>query len=1581
MNLSYDSTTFASTSNLYINSILESTWTFSPYFFEDHSHYELVLGSPINSNIYGLSSGLAGFILSLQIYNNENFIGIDYATSACGGCSACPGSLLCPGLCDLTQLESSCSACASCPNGCVELTGCNLCADPLCSSCSSFTGTCEVCSTGAALVDATCVCTTGYTLVATACQPCHYSCSSCTHTTYSGCTACAPGYLWFTDLSRCLPGSVCPNHYGTGSTCTYSGIPLIFSVTFSGISNTVYDTVGNLPVQSGGDSSFYPSYSTNDVWAVKGRGYYFTSSSFMTVGPQGTSSIVLAPEFTIALWACVVTDGTIFSRSVGSAQYLSLYASAGIHVAYTDIAQTAAFAWGGNFAYNAWALIEMGKFLNGDGEQPILYINGQYTYTVTSSYYLDPVSSVSTLLGLPYYGFQGYVWSMQIYNRQLQSGYNTGNACVYPVSLTACLSTCGISQFSIATSCNNCPVTCAYSCGFANSCSLCDDILCATCADYSTCSACTSNAAYITQTGLCACNSGFIAVIDTCSPCHISCMQCTGVTYADCVGCSTGYLEFIDFARCLPYSVCPNSYGTGIGCVFNNTALIFAAVFNVLQDIIYDSVGGVPIQSGSNSSFYPDYEKNDVIGAYDRGVYFKQTSYLNIGNTPISEVVLGPLFTISLWILVEGDGVVFLRKTSTTDFIKISNIGSMSASINTLAGTYSVVWPGTFTTGVWHVLELAKTLMGDGESLFLSVDQVLASITYSSYYADPLAGPTTWLGHDSQSFQGFLWSISISNAISPLPYSLASNCIYPSALISCLPTCTITSYYDSTSLGCMSCKTGCDSCVNGSSCSLCPDILCANCPNYGVCTECKNNASLGTSCTCNSPTTYLSISESCIHMNCYPGCSVCVNETVYGCLQCNTELIMLNSVCSQIPTGYIFANGGYKSNNALVFSMELTGIVGVIHDSVSSIPVITGNSADFYPYPDSEDPIPAYLRGYYFDGTKSLMRMPQYQQYTFPSLILAPTWGLEAFILPNSGQGTLLFSTSSTIPLFTLFISSNALCLNVTLAGSNFSYSASNSSLIIGQWNSLYISLVYTGSTQISIYINSVLTSTTLVQGIYINTYNPSSITIGGAPGLSYYRGFLYLLQFDSSATPPVSSQGLSACLVPLRGACLPLCDITHYWSGPSPSDCLPCLASCSSCVLSTSCKLCEDPLCEHCEDYSPTGCTQCSNNAGEASPCACQSPSNLDLLSGQCVICTSSQIFNGNTCKDCSEYCSSCNTTACLVCSANAYLVGTGCACQLGFFGTSACEPSFLYAAITVTSSNNINLVFTAELAKELRVADIKLTACVDISFVLEKWSIKVYYITVTILVAVPANCMVVLEFTEPLDVISVENAAVSNSSVVGVLYEGSSTAAVNAISKNAAAATSATVTTCTTAASVSISMMNPNPACLWSFINTIQMLCFIEMSSIPLSPKFSGYLIGLKKYNMFPNFFAYFVPESGGQAPFQKAYDYGYKTNLLILNSGNYVSAFLTMLVLFFFTIILSKFTHLKPFSIEFVKKKIMTSLQNYKYGAFIRFWITCYLDVFAAALIVIITTDKFTVQLIINLVVAIFIIVRDM
>ena len=116
--------------------------------------------------------------------------------------------------------------------------------------------------------------------------------------------------------------------------------------------------------------------------------------------------------------------------------------------------------------------------------------------------------------------------------------------------------------------------------------------------------------------------------------------------------------------------------------------------------------------------------------------------------------------------------------------------------------------------------------------------------------------------------------------------------------------------------------------------------------------------------------------------------------------------------------------------------------------------------------------------------------------------------------------------------------------------------------------------------------------------------------------------------------------------------------------------------------------------------------------------------------------------------------------------------------------------------------------------------------------------------------------------------------------------------------------------------------------------------MLCFIQMSNIPLPPKFSGYLAGLKKYNQFPNFFEYFVQNTAGNVPYKKAYDFGYKTNLLLLNSGNYFSLFLCMVGLLGIIIGLSKITHVWPFSYNFVKKKIYSTIKNYKYGAFTRF-----------------------------------------
>ena len=535
----------------------------------------------------------------------------------------------------------------------------------------------------------------------------------------------------------------------------------------------------------------------------------------------------------------------------------------------------------------------------------------------------------------------------------------------------------------------------------------------------------------------------------------------------------------------------------------------------------------------------------------------------------------------------------------------------------------------------------------------------------------------------------------------------------------------------------------------------------------------------------------------------------------------------------------------------------------------------------------------------------------------------------------------------------------------------------SNNSLVIDQWNLLYISLIYSNQSEITIYINNILdTKFTIANAIFVNVFNNTSITLGGSPS-GHFTGFVYSLKFDTGGIPTITRM-LSSCVVPINGYCLPICSVNTYWLGPSFSDCSPCLAKCKTCIAGNSCSLCNDNLCYSCIDYSSTGCTKCTAHAVGITQCKCSPPSLLDSINSLCVICTSSQYYNGTTCVDCPSLCATCNSNTCLTCVDNASLTNKLCNCNLGYFGTTYCDYSTLYANMTISSANDISLRFSEDLRNNLQSSDISITACIPMTFTMEKLSNAEYYISTLFTETVPGSCTTTLTFLIPDNIISIENGIIENITLSGFLYKGVTELAVKTSKVTAAATTSAAVTTTTIVTTTSVSIMNPNPACLWSFINTIQMLCFIDMSNIPLPPKFEGTLQGLKKYNMFPNFFSYFVPSNGGDVPYKKAYDFGYKTNLLLLNSGNYMSLFLCMMIFFFIVLALSKFTHVKPFSIPFIKKQIDNTLANYKYGAFIRFWITCYLEIFAAAIIAVLTTTNYTVELGINFTVAAILIV---
>ena len=213
-----------------------------------------------------------------------------------------------------------------------------------------------------------------------------------------------------------------------------------------------------------------------------------------------------------------------------------------------------------------------------------------------------------------------------------------------------------------------------------------------------------------------------------------------------------------------------------------------------------------------------------------------------------------------------------------------------------------------------------------------------------------------------------------------------NGCYSCSTNLKCPGNCSI-SQLEPYCLSCNSCSYGC---VDDKNCNLCKNKLCYSCSDFeGSCSECNMGAVLiNSSCDCKNGLvgSFYNCSQ---FITCFEGCKRCKTSSVFDCYECNAGLVLLQGVCVKIPLGYNTITN--KTDGLLVFSMKLTQILGLVYDSISSVPVLTGSSTNFYPFFDSDDPYPAYLRGYFFNGYSSIMRMPEYKNYKSPALLLPST--------------------------------------------------------------------------------------------------------------------------------------------------------------------------------------------------------------------------------------------------------------------------------------------------------------------------------------------------------------------------------------------------------------------------------------------------------------------------------------------------------------------------------------------------------------------------------------------------------------
>ena len=596
----------------------------------------------------------------------------------------------------------------------------------------------------------------------------------------------------------------------------------------------------------------------------------------------------------------------------------------------------------------------------------------------------------------------------------------------------------------------------------------------------------------------------------------------------------------------------------------------------------------------------------------------------------------------------------------------------------------------------------------------------------------------TWTIGDSETgYSGFLYYLKVNNnyqANGYLPATISPN------------ECDPYEYFDQTN--CFSCE-GCATegiwCVSSTRCSPCYENTCSSCTGYTETDECL---------------------ESCGIL-----CSLCDSPDTKDCLECKSGLYLVEGFCIECPSLSSIINGNQcEVFQGEVFLVRFDTLSGIVHDELNSVPVITGNSEAFYPDYDTEDPLAAFMRGFYFDGKSSVLRLPEYSNWVSPKLVLSLNWTVEIWLNPKSESGCFFSYIGPEYTLISLCFSSSKILVSIR-SEQYLTYTFYFEDKIDG-WKILMVSFEFNGATTISTLIDEKELQEVSSKDSIVPNYLSNSYFEIGKSNTKYFTGFIYRLSIHSNK-PDYYVRSRYYCEGYLVYHCLVDCDIQEYHSGPGVKDCGLCHTSCSQgCLRNDSCSLCNDPLCYECSDYNSTTCENCSSITELNGECGCAYGTVLDYEVQECKICGESQFYNSFTCQDCSNLCISCDgEKSCLKCVENASSDQGICSCDLGYNGTVDCNRAVFQAQVIVSEQNDVYIQFDDELltkfdASYISVSTSKISA--DVSEV-EKLTLAIYKIKLVYSLAIPKDTELTILFNK--NIYSVYNSELITKSLTSTL------------------------------------------------------------------------------------------------------------------------------------------------------------------------------------------------------------------
>lgn len=356
-----------------------------------------------------------------------------------------------------------------------------------------------------------------------------------------------------------------------------------------------------------------------------------------------------------------------------------------------------------------------------------------------------------------------------------------------------------------------------------------------------------------------------------------------------------------------------------------------------------------------------------------------------------------------------------------------------------------------------------------------------------------------------------------------------------------------------------------------------------------------------------------------------------------------------------------------------------------------------------------------------------------------------------------------------------------------------------------------------------------------------------------------------------------------------------------------------------SSLSYKDSCRPCKDD-CEVC--YNNKTCLKCKYGQGI-----------LNSI-GSCVkLCWKLEYSERRNCTLCPNLCTECDKNLkCTKCVSNSFVEDEICICKPGYvsFG-SECIEKYFYGELRVSESNKMFLNFSKSVKTNITEEDFKMIVNGQkVKLDLFKESDKKFIFILKDKIDLSSSQSFILSIDLPV-IESYSNSVLESHNFTGNLYAITIDVKFYGIELKQGF-------NIILISSLATSIMS-NPSTLWSILNTVQLIIYMPLNSVPHSDKLKKISASLLNYNLIPNVFKSFIDKNCTTIPYNQAYEFGIKSSVFILNLGSMIIIFFSLLILSILGIPIIK--------LVFKSRRFQSLSSVWGYKSLMRFWIQSYLE----------------------------------